>query len=166
MSDTQDLKEDFSGLTEHSDRTEHTEHQVKDPQHQPEDLPPRIDVSEEIEKANAKSKNEQESSRGQPQLESFPYPPPGMFPPGMFPPPPQQQKPSFWKSLMTRGLTILAVVAVGLLVWWWWSSNKSVGEAAAQAAQAATDAAQAAAKTVQENVVKPVKRALNLPPHL
>lgn len=157
----QDIKEDFSGLTEVT---------VKDPQHQPQNLPPRIDVSEEIAQAQSQEQHQQsleraaeratervEGNYSQKPQEGYLVPPTQMQMNMMRQPP--QQRPSFWNTLMTRGLTILAVVAVGFIVWWWWSSTKSIN-------QAAGDAVNTVTQTVKDNVVNPVKRALNLPPSL
>lgn len=149
-----DLKEDFSGFTEVSAK---------------EEAPPKIDVSEAVAKAQAQAQaqSEPEPSSGNVEDEQGPplpgaMPggpqriPRGMFPPGMMPGP-RPQAPSFWKTLLNRGLTILAVVAVGVLVWWWWSRNNGGGPG---------KMAEAAVEGVKKTVVEPIKKALKLPPLL
>lgn len=163
----EEIKEDFSGLTEVN---------VKEPQSQPDELPPRIDVSEEIEKASRVNGTGTSNGNGNPQgqeasgeqFQGQSQHPPMPTPQGMHPAehqqmmmmmgPRQPAKPSFWKTLMTRGLVVIAVLAVGFLAWWWWSSKKGMAAAAGEAVQAVGDAA--------KNVAANTKKALNLPPHL
>lgn len=135
-----DVKEDFSGFTDVS---------VKDPQHTPENLPPKIDVSEAVQQARAQETKESQAEERQSE--------PMMIPPGMMMVQRQQgpQRPSFWQTLMSRGLTIMVVVAIGLLVWWWWSSKNAGGVTANDAG-------------IVENITNKVKKSLGLklPPNL
>ena len=145
-----ELKEDFSGFTEVTAR-DNTE------------SPPKIDVSEAVEKAQIEANTAPEPILNAPDDESSPQLP-GAGPSGpsrgmiqgmlSYTPP----KPSIWQTLMNRGLTILAVVAVGVLAWWWWSKNSNTG-GPVELAEAAVDAA-------RKTVVEPIKKALKLPPNL
>ena len=161
MSDTQqesehvdlDLKEDFSGFSEVSVKNKPPEELP--PQHSPqegEDNPPRIDVSEAIHQAQASAQAESQSKqRGNemPQLPGVQY----------MMHPPRPPRPTFWQTLMSRGLTILAVVAIGVLVWWFWSSRKAgTGGVVTETANAVVDAA--------GDAVNSVRKALKLPPGL
>lgn len=152
-----ELKEDFSGLTEVT---------VKESDAAPTQPPPKIDVSEAVAQAQAAQDQAQAAPTdpspvsAAPDDESVPQLPGaarthaiyrGMMTPPFRPP----QRPSFWKTLLNRGLTILAVVAIGVVVWWWWSKNNSGGAGAVE--------------TVVETVkktVEPIKKALKLPPLL
>lgn len=168
-----DVKEDFSGFEEVS---------VRDNNQQSSNLPtqppPKIDVSEAVSQAQTEERNSQQSQsqerfpnpdeedleemeNGVPQLPGASR---GMFPPGMgmgmFPPGMvgNTQRPSFWKTLLNRGLIILAIVAVGVAAWWWWSRNGN--------GPSPSDAVEAAADGVRKTVVEPIKKALKLPPSL
>jgi len=151
-----DLKEDFSGLTEIS---------VRNNTSQPTQLPPKIDVSEAVAQAQlqerAQSNNDAPHDDDahddaphddeQPQLPGVPR---GMPNPAMM----QQRRPSFWQTLINRGLVILAIAAVGLFAWWWWSKNNST--------TGPMEAAEAAVNAARRAVVEPIQKALKLPPSL
>lgn len=155
MSDTNkniELKEDFSGFTEVTVNGEE---------------PTKIDVSEAINEAKTQynkvdmkeenAKNESDVGGGGEEGEDIEQPRlPGAV---QYLRMPRAQQPSFWQSLMGRGLTILALLAIGFIVWWWWSSKSSVQDAVSVAVSDVVN-------TVQENVVQPVTRVLKLPPQL
>lgn len=65
-------------------------------------------------------------------------------------------QPSFWQSLLSRGVTILIVTGIIVLLWWLWSSYS----------KSATTTINQMNELVQENVVEPVKRVFKLPPQL
>lgn len=158
-----DLKEDFSGFTEVS---------VKDHMAPPTQLPPKIDVSEALAQAQAQSRAAESNvltdggdggdgadgayggayGDEEPQLPGVPR---GMPPPPMIRPAPKE---SFWQMLLNRGLTIVLVVALGLLVWWWWSKTNNVA--------GPVEAAEAAVNAARKTVVEPIQKALKLPPSL
>lgn len=153
-----ELKEDFSGLTEVS-----VKNNVPEPQ--------KIDVSEAVAKAQSKIADEsvpQSNTDGVdagidelagPQLPGAlagrRIPRPEMIPPHLRGNAP---RPSFWKTLLNRGLTVVAVIAVGLVVWWWWSKNNGTA--------GPIEMAGAAVNGVRKTVVEPIKKALKLPPLL
>jgi hypothetical protein len=140
-----DIKEDFSGFTEIS---------VKDTT-QPTQFPPKIDVSEAVAQAQSQSQsrepeymNDAIDDEQEPQL-------PGAV--RMLPRPPFQ-RPTFWQTLINRGLIALAIAAVGILVWWWWSKNNNTS--------GPLEAAEAAVNAARKTVVEPIQKALKLPPNL
>lgn len=157
-----DLKEDFSGMTEMT---------LKEPSQPPSQLPPQIDVSEAVAQAQAQSQAPPQGVSDSPDHESQEPELPGAvsiersrgeFPPemlAMMGGAPRPQRPSMWQTLLSRGLTIVAVLAIGVLVWLWWSRNNS--------STGAADIAGAAVDVARKTVVEPIKRALgDLPPPL
>lgn len=146
-----DIKEDFSGFTEV---------EIKDPKNVPDNLPPKIDVSEAVHQAR---QQEMQKHQKHENLRASPGGgcPENMEPPMEYTPRKQQAKPSFWQTLIGRSLTIVVIVALGVGVWWWWNSNKSIAKIVAGSVGGA-----AKEVGIVENITNTVKKALKLPPGL
>lgn len=150
-SNEKDIKEDFSGFTE---ITIHD----KRPKTNNNEEPVKMDVSDAMEEKPmlpgvSEQPNPQLLLLQQQQQQPQQQPNPQLLLQQQLP----QQQPSFWQSLLNRGLTLLLVGALIAVVWWWWSSSSK------SASALATDNV---VNAVQENIIDPVKRVLQLPPRL
>lgn len=173
-----EIKEDFSGFTEV------TVHDVNNQESTNYDEPIKMDVSDArsnisqnetfeenspmlpgvVDPSNTKGLFSHSNSTQQlphPQTNQSPHQSPNQSnqSPNQSPNQPPNQipnQPSFWQSLLSRGVTILIVTGIIVLLWWLWSSYS----------KSATTTINQMNELVQENVVEPVKRVFKLPPQL